>query len=226
MIIRNRLVVPVNGKFVAELSGTANPLSDGGIWRNGAVHATDWKDVRVSGGLLFGTNHNPNPSGAPYDDSTGLVQGSWNADQEVIGTVFTQNQVTTSGFNQEVEIRLRSKLVTGVNSGYECLWRCTTGGSQYAQIVRWNGALNDFTLLTSAASPPGLQTGNQVRATIVGTTIRMYQRADAGSAWTELANTTDSTWATGLPGVGFWNRQTGAAANSDFGFTYLEVNNL
>jgi hypothetical protein len=215
-------------QYIPALSGTANPYT-AESWIQGATVGLDWKNVQISSGLVCGTNHNPNASGGPYDDSGALFPGIWNADQEMIGTVFTQNQDSQSGHNQEVELRLRCAVSANSFTGYECLWRCTTSG-QYCQLVSWDGVIGSFTLLATAGSPPAMSTGHQVRATVRGTVVKMFHRTSQTVAWTENIShdTAGDTlkYSTGRPGVGFWNRQTGADANVNFGFTYLVAREL
>lgn len=216
--------------IVSAFSGSVNPFTQGGQWINGLTDATDWCDVKLVNGLACGTQSGS--VGPPYNDSTCLLTGPWVNDQEVIATVFTQNQQTGSSDFQEVEIRLRSTLTPNVNNGYEVTWRCTTGGSQYLDIVRWNGPLGTVSGGGGAYTPlgnhivaadglPGLVTGAQVRATIIGTVITAYQRANSGAAWTQVYSydtASDTTkFSSGSPGMGFWLR--GAGANTDFGFT-------
>jgi hypothetical protein len=76
----------------------------------------------------------------------------------------------------------------------------------YLQIVRWNGPLADFTYLGSSctyASVCGqvagftVQNGDVAKATISGSTIRVYVNG------TLRATATDSTYTTGNPGIGY-----------------------
>ena len=78
------------------------------------------------------------------------------------------------------------------------------------QIVRWNGALGDFTYIASTTGP-GLKNGDVVEATISGDTITAYING------VEVLQGTDSTYATGDPGMGFFLQ--GSANTQDYGFT-------
>jgi hypothetical protein len=100
--------------------------------------------------------------------------------------------------------------------GYECLFNYAGG----VQIVRWNGALGDFTVLTTTG-PGGLGrdlvSGDVIKATIVGNVISSYINGVL------RAQATDSTFATGQPGIGFFTRPAGVADNVKFGMTSYTV---
>src|SRR5262249_46978640 len=98
-----------------------------------------------------------------------------------------------------------------VNSGYEINFRCTSDGSQYTEIVRWNGPLGNFTYLARAAGP-GIKTGDVVKATMIGNTITVYING------VQVNQAVDSTFTTGNPGMGFYLHNA-ASRNMDYGFT-------
>ena len=120
-------------------SATENPISEGGNWTNGKADGVDWGDVRTTPGLAFGTN------AGNFADSTAILDGSWGPDQMAQATVHSVNQ--NDNYYEEVELRLRSTITPHNNTGYEINFRCSKTGNAYSQIVRWNGALGDFTYL-------------------------------------------------------------------------------
>ena len=70
---------------------------------------------------------------------------------------------------QEVEIRLRSTLTPHRCTGYEIFFRCLKTDNGYAEIVRWNGKIGDFTSLRKLIGPQyGVRDGDVVEATISG----------------------------------------------------------
>ena len=103
-----------------------DPISEGGIWLNGARDGIDWADVVVRNGVAYGAVTrmqaaerrieqgnlaSADPGAAPegdYDDPTALLSGVWGKNQHVKATVFSRKQ--TEEYFQEVEIRLRSTL--------------------------------------------------------------------------------------------------------------------
>jgi len=227
--IASRLDVPIDGLFVADLSGTANPLSDGGLWIHGATDGLLWKDVQVVNGLACGTQDGT--TGPPYDDTTGLVRGLWLPNQKVRGRVRVAAQNSSSFC--EVEIRLRSTIRANWNTGYEINFRNTSDGSQYSELVRFNGPLGTvsggggaYTYLeqkNAANGIPGLQDGDIFEAWAVDDLISVFLN-DALLYTHDLSGDSAnqfgvSKFSSGSPGMGFWRRNNGQSVNNtDFGF--------
>lgn len=196
-----------NRTYTTSFSTAENPISESGNWLNGKVAGLDWANVATTPGFAFGTE-----SGAGgYDDSTALLAGTWGSDQMAEATVHSVNQ--TNGSYEEVELRLRSSLSAHTATGYEINFRCLKTGDAYTQIVRWNGPLGSFTYVTAAGGAKfGVQDGDVVKATIVGSTITAYING------TQVAQGTDSTFTIGSPGMGFFFQ--GSVGNTrDYGFT-------
>ena len=81
----------------------------------------------------------------------------------------------------------------------------------YLPIVRWDGPLNSYTVLTSSV-PTVLHNGDVLEATNVNGLLTFY---DNGVAEVSI---TDTTYSNGSPGIGFWNG--GPIANlSHFGIS-------
>lgn len=89
--------------------------------------------------------------------------------------------------------------------GYQCNVNYHGG----CQIVRWSGAIRDFTVLRGA-NAPGVSSDDVLKATIAGNVISVY----VNNALIDQG--TDTAFATGNPGIGFFRRTAGA--NTDFGF--------
>jgi len=189
---------------------TENPISEGGHWINGGTKGLDWHDVSTTPGLAIG-----HQSGSSYTDGTALLTGTWGPDQTAEAVVHTVNQKDSC--YQEVELRLRSAILAHSCTGYEVSFKASKTSSAYLIIVRWNGALGDFSYLSQyMGAQYGVSEGDVVKATITGNVIKAYLNgAEVGSA-------TDSTFTTGNPGMGF-NLETGDAScigtNGDYGFT-------
>jgi hypothetical protein len=184
-----------------------NPLSERGVWEGGKTVGLDWADVATTPGRAFGLE-----SGVTgYDDSTALLTGDWGPNQTLEATVYALKP--NDKVNEEVELRLRSSLSSHNATGYEVLFRCSKSKDAYAEIVRWNGPLGDFTYLDRHnGSQFGVATGDVVKATMIGNVIKAYING------VQVAQATDSTWATGRPGIGFYlEKATGL--NPDYGFT-------
>ncbi len=210
-----------------------DPISDGGKWINGGTDGRDWVDVVTRNGVAYGGRSRMRvaerrveqgtlgagiaqdalPEG-DYDDPTAVLAGDWGKNQYAKATVFSRNP--TDEYFQEVEIRLRSTITPHNCTGYEVFWRCLKTEAGYAEIVRWNGRIADFTSLKKLIGPEyGVKDGDLVEATIVGNVLTGYING------VEVISATDDVWDAGAPGVGF-NFGVGDT-NVDHGFRSFEV---
>jgi hypothetical protein len=182
-----------SGTYSTNFDVAENPLSENGRWHR-ANNA--WTNVQTFGGVAFGTNGVTNG----YDDSYALLSG-FGPDQTAEATVFRDASLTPS-VTHEVELLLRASDDANNARGYECLFNWAGG----IQIVRWNGAMGDFTVLPilnerSLGRP--LATGDVIKGSIVGNTIRVYINGN------EMGRAVDSTFSTGQPGISFFIRPGG-----------------
>jgi hypothetical protein len=209
------------------------PISEGGMWINGRKDGIDWADVLTKNGVAYGEvtrmgvaerrveQGNLDPSSgegsAPegdYDDPTAVLTGEWGKNQHAKGTVFSKNP--TNEYFQEVEIRLRSAIEPHVCTGYEVFFRCLKTDEGYAEIVRWNGKIMDFTSLQKLIGPQyGVQDGDVIEGTIEGNVIKGFING------VEVISATDDVFQSGSPGIGF-NFFVGNT-NVDHGFASFEV---
>ena len=86
----------------------------------------------------------------------------------------------------------------------------------YAEIVRWNGKVGEWTSLKKHTGARfGVKDGDLVKATISGNVIKGYVNG------VEVISATDNTYKEGNPGMGFnfGVEQT----NADFGFMSYEA---
>ncbi len=190
---------------------TENPISDGGQWINGGTVGLDWTNVSTTPGRAIG-----HQVGASYTDATALLTGAWSPDQRVTATVFAAGALNEECYS-EVEMRLRSSISAHSNRGYEVGFKVSQSSVAYLIIVRWNGALGDFTYLANLhAAQYGVKSGDVVSATIVGNVITAYKNG------VQMAQVTDASWPSGNPGMGF-NLESGSAGcagtNDQYGFS-------
>lgn len=194
------LALPVS--FVADFSATENPINQGGKWLNGGATGLDWTNCQTAGGLLGATSIELAPP--PYNDSIAIVNPAFqgfNARQYVQGTIHRASGYT---FGHEASLLIRFAISANVARGYEIYWS-TNGG---INLILWSGPINGFTPLATAT--PGLAAnGDVVRVEADGSQIVVKINNSTVITWT------DSTWATGQPGVGNNPFQAG----SDF-FSY------
>ena len=139
------------------------------------------------------------------------MTGPWGPDQAAEATVHTVNQ--DDSISEEVKLRLRSSPSAHRATGYEINFRCSKTAKAYAEIVRWNGPLGDFSYLNRGrGSKYGVADGDVVRATMAGNLITVYING------VEVLRATDDTYATGSPGMGIY-LQGRAGVNGDYWFS-------
>jgi hypothetical protein len=191
---------------------TENPISEGGVWHR--LSGTVFTDVRTANGIAFGTN------GArdDYDDSYALLSG-FGPDQTAEAVVFrSPSLVTNDMITHEVELLLRFADDATTARGYECLFNYAGN----LEIVRWNGPIGNFTPLHLTGAGQGslgrdLMTGDVIKATITGNTIRSYINGVL------MVEAIDSTYSSGQPGISFFTRPLGVNDNQNFGLSSYTV---
>jgi hypothetical protein len=185
-------------QYATSFELTENPISEGGRWRRAANR---WTNVRTAAGNAFGTNGRSNG----YDDSYALLSG-FGPDQQAQAVIYRSPELVPD-ITHEVELLLRFSDGSGQARGYECLFAYFGG----VQIVRWNGAMGNFTVLKilRGAERLGreLQSGDRIEAVIRGTLISVYINDEL------MAEAEDSTYPTGQPGISFFTRPGGNSAH-------------
>jgi len=211
-----------------------DPISEGGLWLNGKADGIDWCDVVTRGGVAYGAvsrmavaerrveqgtlgagleDADAAPEG-DYDDPTAVLGGEWGANQHAQGIVFSRNP--TAEYFQEVEFRLRSSITPHSCTGYEVFFRCLKTDAAYAEIVRWNGRVGDFTSLAKLIGPQyGVRDGDLIEATVIGNVLKGFING------VEVISAIDDAFASGRPGIGF-NFFVGDT-NVDHGFRSFEA---
>jgi hypothetical protein len=201
-------VASPHATYISNFPLTENPISEGGRWINGKDVGLDWQNARTTAGLAFGTQSG---NSDVYDDSTAVLTGTWGPNQTAQGTVKILTKVTSA--IEELELRLRTTITPHSITGYEICFRAVHPGG-YMAIVRWNGPLGSFTTLTTNNKAyQGIQNGDVIKASIVGSTITVWVNGVV------VGEATDSKFRSGSPGVGFWLNKGPASMNSDCGFT-------
>ena len=195
------------GNYATNFGRSENPISEAGAWFN---RSQLWTKVRTANGLAFGTN------GArdSYDDSYAYLSG-FAPNQQGEAVVYVDRNL--SGETHEVEMLLRCADSALSARCYECLFNHLGG----VQIVRWNGAFGDFTVLSGTG--PGylgraLITGDVVKGTVIGNTITAYINGAL------ILQAIDSMWTNGQPGIGFFKRTAGQ--NWDLALTSYSATSL
>ena len=193
---------------------TENPISENGNWINGGPSpgtGLEWGNVQTQPGMAFGTVLSGAP---PYNDSTAVLAGIWGKNQSAQGTVFVTG--TDTNATEEVELRLNTTITANNITGYECT-ASILSGNPYMQIVRWNGPLNNFTMLNGEAA--FAQNGDVLKCVNDAGTITFYKNGTAIVSWT------DTTYPNGSPGIGFWNAGGTLADLPQYGFSSFSATN-
>jgi len=196
----NVAVTAPAGSYQTEFSLTQNPISEGAVWSRARNTFTN---VRTANGTAFGTN---GPANA-FDDSYALLRGF--GPNQTAEAVIERSPNLNTNVTHEVELLLRFSDDAITARGYECLFALFGG----VQIIRWDGGLNsgsmnfrDITVDRGVPRTP-LKTGDVIKASIIGNAISVFING------TLVATATDSTYAMGQPGIGFFTRPQGNSAN-------------
>jgi hypothetical protein len=224
--------VPVRS-YSTRFERDEDPISEGGMWINGQTDGIDWIDCMTqNGGEVCGkvsrmtvaerraeqahaeAADDEATTAGDYDDPTAVLAGEWGRNQHARATVFCRNP--TDRYFQEVEIRLRSSIEPHSCTGYEVFWRALKTDEGYAEIVRWNGPIGDFTSLARHVGAEfGVKDGDVVEATVEGNVLKGFING------VEVITATDDVFPSGAPGVGF--NFFVSTTNVDHGFTSFEV---
>ena len=211
MILTNLIVSMVNNcastappssSYSTSFTSTENPISEGGAWTQAA---TDWQDVRTTGGYATGAAYTEN-----FDDCYArLTTATFAAPSDNYEIVATVRKVSEAVANSEIELLLRVVDTATTINAYEVL--VNTGGS--CELVRWNGTMGTFFEIASTATSITGWTGNgdKVKARVTGTNPAVVTVSHAPASdptnFTQVFqySDTDATRKqTGQPGIAFY----------------------
>lgn len=201
---RHRFAGTASASYATNFPLTENPISEGGRWISGGITGY-FQDVRTTPGFANGLAPSQDaPAPPPRDDPTAVLAGNWGPTQTAEATVVV---AASPQLYEEVELRLRTTITaSGSNiSGYEVLFSVAPA-NPYVEIVRWDGALYPGDITTSLAftTATARVTGNRIKATIdAAGLISAY--LDTGSGYQLILSVTDTTYASGAPGIGFFS---------------------
>lgn len=201
--------------FTSTFTATANPL-DPTKWKGGLADGLDWLNFQSASNVACaGSASSSSPP--PYNDSMAILKTSvlaLAADQYVTWVIHRAGGYTPPG-THELGGFLRFTLTANNAQGMEW-YTGPTGGST---IVRWNGAVNDFTALSPTGPGPSAPAdGDVMLFTVVGTTYRAYQNGSL--VWT----VTDSTYATGQAGLQSYAEST--STFTSYGMSSVTMGNM
>jgi hypothetical protein len=202
------VALQASGTYSTNFGLTENPISENGVWRRAGNNFTN---VATNGAIAFGTNGQTNN----FDDSYALLRG-FGANYTAEAVVQRSPNLNTS-VTHEIELLLRFTDDATTARGYECLF--SFDGN--LQIFRWDGVnlagmnFAEITQLLPAFAKTPRQSGDRLKASISGNTITVFING------TPVATASDSRYASGDPGIGFFTRPGGNSAN--YGMTSYTV---
>lgn len=195
--------------YTTNFLGTENPISESGAWTR---LSTTWAAVQTANGVAFGTQVGNLANPAAFNDSNASLLG-FSPNVTLTATVHLSPNIA-DGQTHEVELLFRMAGDATHLRGYEMSF--DTGGN--VTLVRWNGDLGDYTFVnhTGGTNPEigSLKNGDVISATAAGSLFT------ASVNGVPIYSATDSTFADGLPGIGFFVRREGQAADDAFNAMY------
>jgi hypothetical protein len=206
--------------YQTSFAATEDPISENGNWFNGGTVGLNGRNVQTTPGLAFGTNTSPNcssqnPTGCT--DSLAILAGTWGPNQSACATVFLSPSLSRNSAFYELEVHINMTITANSITGYELNYSMKNNGSQYAQLVRWNGQSGSFTQIDNAVNPPAILNGDMICGSRSGSTITFTRNGAT------LYTFSDSTYTNGAPGIGMFNQGGTLADNSLYGFSSFQA---
>lgn len=220
----SRVNAALAGGYSTTFWRTENPLSEGGLWKNGATDGTDWADIRTQAGLGAYGNQEP-PTAPPYNDAGAVFNPLTKGDCRIIyqAGINEANRASWTGFH-ELEA-WRGTIAAGEIKVYEAMTSLLPG-NPYWQIMKWPGPIadniNDFLEVATVSNGPVINDRDWVRWDFIGPLIIGYFRQDGDPDWGDLVISGDTTsdgarYTSGKPGLGWW-KNGNVVANTDYWF--------
>lgn len=207
----------VNSFFTNFSDAPENPISEGGVWLKPSNLNANLRTV-TGPNRVIGTQ----VGDGSFTDSYAQLHGlGFGPNVSLRATVYKDLSLPNSNGQYEVELHHRFASSGTSVVGYEASVSC---GGFYSQIVRWDNPGSNFTFLALNGSFTAPQTGDVLGSRIIGSNISLYiiyAVANGGNGVTEtlLASATDSTYASGDPGMGMWLNTAPASDQLLYGFT-------
>lgn len=198
--------------YVAPLTPTANPISEGGKWLNGHTDTGGvWNDMQITANGACGAANMPAPN--RYDDNIACLNPTFHAfapNQFVEAVVYNASGYNSGGGSHECETLLHWGIGTNHAAGMELSIGSQTSFGTYVFGTRWNGAEDDFTTMIDPANGTGSYT-NAPTPIADGDIIRSWSTVSGGVATYFLSQNgiiiitfTDTVTLSGQPGMGSW----------------------
>ena len=203
-----------------------NPISDGGKWVNAhiATGSNCYSDVKVDvnhhiiGNQVSGVDGSNKrvSDGQPaqpcdYNDSLAMLSGSWAPDQCAQSTVYIAPTITST--YAEVELFLRAAVSGNTFRGYELQFSVLSSKPYWHVAPRLGKDFLGFgNSIASTKLGRALRDGDVVKGCVIGTTFTISVNG------TVIGTGSDSTYASGAPGAGFYHDVVGNTHDGQWGF--------
>lgn len=209
-----QLTLPYTTIFPA----TENPVSQGGIWLNGAQNGLMWHDMQTDGVGVFGTA----PSPDAFDDNIASISPAvftFGARQYIKGII-----KRAAGYNPAVTHEIELHLWCTITPNFIATMELLMDSAGSSNMNRWNGALNDVTIGGPTGAGIGaLADGDEILFRVNENGVFEAFKNGSGTAALTLTDTTLP--AGGTPGVASFWRPDASIVPTSFGFKSIEVGN-
>jgi hypothetical protein len=216
---RNQSAPPLPDPYTSTFPLTENPVSEGGIYTLGGTHGLDWQDPRTTGGTP-GIEYASGTSPGQATDNLAIIKGRFSPTKHFIEFVVKRQAGYTPANSHEIEGLVGFDVSQHNARGYE--WDFGIG--QNVIVVRWNGAIDDYTVNgdpngnlangkgwtdtpTGPGIPGGLNDGDRVRIVFDSTSgspvMTLYVN---GTQVYQVTDTSANKWTSGSPGTGYFAR--------------------
>lgn len=222
-----RPLPPTGLDFSTTFPATENPISQGSIWTNGNAVGVNWQNCQTTPGEAFATGFAGSVGqGTEFDDDIAHLKTSFRTfanNQFAQGTVFRAGGYTPNT-SHEIELLLHFDITANNARGYEILWAI----DGICAVVRWNGPLADstnsnagFTVLSDNNAIGAPVDSDILRVEIIAGVIKVYKNSSL-----VVTAPSDTTWASGQPGIGFWPRSGGTVVLANYGWRAFSAGDL
>jgi hypothetical protein len=223
---------------------TEAPISEGGIYTLGGTHGLLWQDPQSTGGTP-GIAYVNGTSPGQATDNLAIIKGKFSPRRHFTRFTVKRQGGYAPANSHEIEGLVGMDITQNNARGYE--WDFGLG--QNVIVVRWNGGLDDYTVLGDAngnlangkgwTDTPsgsgvigGLNDGDDVYISYIVTfsvplsrhvpTMVMYRN---GTQVYSVSDTSDFAWSWGSPGFGCFARPDASLVKANYGIKAFSVGN-
>jgi hypothetical protein len=230
--------------YITTIPLTEAPISEGGIYTLGGTHALDWQDPQTTGGTP-GVAYVNGTSPGQATDNLCILKGKFSPLRHFTRFTVKRQSGYVPANSHEIEGLVGFDLTAHNARGYE--WDFGLG--QNVIVVRWNGGLDDYTVLgdpngnlangkgwtdtpSGSGVIGGLNDGDDVYISYVvafdsgvgGLVPTMTMYANGAQVYT-VKDTSAFRWTWGSPGWGFFARPDATLVKANYGVKRMSAGN-